>query len=102
MNTYRYPENLAAKAILWLWYLRDIGIIGVGAILAVLLITQAGFFPPIIIVAIYAFLTIRVEDTSILDFILYACSFFVFKQQFFEWNYAGRSVQYDRDKGKHR
>ena len=25
-----YPENLKAKPMLWLWELRDIGIIGVG------------------------------------------------------------------------
>ena len=27
---YIYPDNLSAKATLWLWELRDIGIIGVG------------------------------------------------------------------------
>ena len=27
---YIYPDNLSAKATLWLWKLRDIGIIGVG------------------------------------------------------------------------
>ena len=26
---YIYPDNLSAKATLWLWELRDIGIIGV-------------------------------------------------------------------------
>ena len=27
---YIYPDNLKSKAVLWLWELRDIGIIGVG------------------------------------------------------------------------
>lgn len=27
---YMYPDNLKGKATLWLWYLRDIGIVGVG------------------------------------------------------------------------
>ena len=31
---YIYPDNLSAKATLWLWELRDIGIIGVGLLLS--------------------------------------------------------------------
>jgi len=27
---YIYPDNLKSKAVLWLWQLRDIGIIGIG------------------------------------------------------------------------
>lgn len=83
---YIYPDNLRAKATLWLWQLRDIGVIGVGALLSVLALTQLGFVPPIVATAVYAFLTIRFEDTSILDFIRYACAFFIGKQQVYEWN----------------
>ncbi len=85
---YIYPDNLRAKATLWLWQLRDIGVIGVGALLAVLALTQLGFVPPIVATAVYAFLTIRFEDTSILDFIRYACAFFIGKQQIYEWRYT--------------
>ena len=83
-----YPDNLRAKATLWLWQLRDIGVIGVGALLSVLALTQLGFVPPIVATAVYAFLTIRFEDTSILDFIRYACAFFIGKQQIYEWRYT--------------
>jgi len=31
---YIYPDNLKSKAVLWLWELRDIAIIGVGALAA--------------------------------------------------------------------
>ncbi len=82
---YIYPDNLKAKATLWLWQLRDIGIIGVGALISVLALTQIRFILPIVITAVYAFLTIRFEDTSILDFIRYACAFFIGKQQTYEW-----------------
>lgn len=82
---YIYPDNLKAKATLWLWQLRDIGIIGVGALTSILALTQIRFIPPIVITAVYAFLTIRFEDTSILDFIRYACAFFIGKQQTYEW-----------------
>ena len=71
---YIYPDNLSAKATLWLWELRDIGIIGVGLLLSVLVLT-----------AVFAFLTIRHEDTSILDFIRYAAAFLLTKQQYYEW-----------------
>ena len=71
---YIYPDNLKSKAVLWLWQLRDIGIIGIGCLVSVF--------------ALYAFLTIRFEDTSILDFIKYACGFFITKQQMYEWRYT--------------
>jgi len=38
-----------------------------------------------VLTAVYAFLTIRFEDASILDFIRYACEFFFIRQQSFEW-----------------
>ena len=82
---YMYPDNLKAKATLWLWELKDIGIIGVGLLISVFALAQLGFMPPIVITAVYAFLTIQFEDTSILSFIRYACAFFIFRQQIFEW-----------------
>ena len=85
---YIYPDHLRAKATLWLWQLRDVGIIGVMALISVLSLTQLGFAPPIVLTAVYAFLTIRFDDTSILDFIKYACAFFMAKQQFYEWRYT--------------
>ena len=85
---YIYPDHLRAKATLWLWQLKDIGIIGVAALLSVLAISQLGLWPPIVLTAVYAFLSIRFEDTRILDFIKYACAFFLLKQQFYEWRYT--------------
>ncbi len=82
---YMYPDNLKAKATLWLWELKDIGIIGVGMLISVFAISQTGIMVPIAITAVYAFLAIRFEDTSILDFIRYACAFFILKQQTYEW-----------------
>ncbi len=82
---YMYPDNLKAKATLWLWELRDIGIIGVGLLISVFAISQFGIMVPIAITAVYAFLSIRFEETSILDFIRYACAFFILKPQMYEW-----------------
>lgn len=82
---YIYPDNLRAKATLWLWELRDVGIVGVGALISVFALAQLGFILPVVITAAYAFLSIRMDDASILDFIRYACAFFLTKKQFYEW-----------------
>ena len=42
-----------------------------------------------IFAGVYAFLTIQVEDISILKFIRYACAYFLVEQQSFEWRYRG-------------
>ena len=85
MTIYIYPENLTAKATLWLWELRDIGIIGVGLLLSILALTQTGIAVPLLVTAVYAFLSIRHENASILDFIRYAAAFLLTKQQYYEW-----------------
>lgn len=85
MNTYIYPENLKATANLWLWSMKDFVIIGVGVLLAVLLLVHSKQLMPAVIVMSYAFLTIRLDDTTILDFLKYAVRFFISTQQYFEW-----------------
>lgn len=82
---YIYPDNLKSKATLWLWELRDIGIIGIGCLISVFALAQLGWLIPIVVTAVYAFLSIRFENTSILDFIRYAVLFFIGKQQIYEW-----------------
>lgn len=82
---YIYPSNLRAKPMMWLWELRDLAILVVAAIIAVLSVTQLGFMPPAVFVAVYAFLTIRFEDYSIMDFLTNACKFFLLRQQQFKW-----------------
>lgn len=81
---YIYPENLKAKPIMWFWELQNVMIIGIGTIISILILSQKGFFVPVVIVAVYVFLAIKFDDTSILDFLKYACSYFL-KQQLFEW-----------------
>lgn len=82
---YIYPENLKAKATLWLWELKDLGIVGLGVLLSVFAIAQTGSFTPLMITAVFAFLSIRLEDHSILDFLRYAAAFLFFEQQEFTW-----------------
>jgi hypothetical protein len=38
-----------------------------------------------VLTAVYAFLSIRFDGTSILDFLKYAAAFLISKQQFYDW-----------------
>lgn len=82
---YIYPDNLKAKATLWLWELRDIGIVGIGLLLSVFGLVQLRMVVPFVITAVYAFVSIRHDGFSILDFLRFGVSFFFAKPQFYEW-----------------
>ena len=85
MTQYLYPQNLKATANLWLWSLRDFAVIGITALLAIVMLVQFGFKLPAALVLAYGFLTIRMEDTTILDFLKYAVRYFLTTQQYYEW-----------------
>ena len=80
-----YPDNLKAKPMLWLWALRDAAVIGAGLVVSVLALVQWGFALPLVAAVLYGFLSIRVEEASILDFLRHAACFLFLKQQYFEW-----------------
>lgn len=80
-----YPENLKAKPMLWLWLLRDIAVIGIGALLSVLALTQGLGMGLLVVTVLYAFLTIQVDGSSILDFLRRAACFLFLRQQYYEW-----------------
>ena len=82
---YIYPDNLKAAPMLFLWRLKDLAIIGIGALISVFAMSQTGFTLPVIITLVYAFLAIRFDGTSILDFIKYAVNYFFVEQQEFRW-----------------
>ena len=77
-----YPENLKAKPMLWLWLLRDIAVIGIGALLSVLALTQGLGMGLLVVTVLYAFLTIQVDGSSILDFLRRAACFLFLRQQY--------------------
>lgn len=82
---YIYPDHLAAKPTLWLWQLKDIGVIGAGLLISILALSQTGLFFPLVLIAVYAFLSIRFDGTSVLDFVRYAGAYLFTKQQTYEW-----------------
>lgn len=85
MTQYIYPQNLKATANLWLWGLRDFCIIGISALLSVVTLVHLQFFLPAAVTLCYGFLTIRMDDTTMLDYIKYAVKFLISTQQYFEW-----------------
>lgn len=83
MTQYLYPQNLKATANLWLWGLRDFCILGIAALLSIVALVQLGFFIPAAATLCYGFLTIRMDDTTVLDFIRYAVKLASFKVRAF-------------------
>lgn len=82
---YIYPDNLKAKPKLWLWELRDVAAIGIGLLFSVLALTQGGGMFLLVLTVLYAFLSIRMEGASILDFLKCAVCFLFLHQQYYEW-----------------
>lgn len=82
---YIYPDNLKAAPTLFLWRLKDLAVIGIGALISIFAMVQMGFSVPLAVTLAYAFLAIRFDDTSILDFIKYAARYFFVEQQEFRW-----------------
>lgn len=85
MTQYLYPQNLKATANLWLWSLKDFTILGVSLLLSIVVLVQFKWLIPIAVTLCYGFLTICMDETTILDFIKYAVRYFISTQQYYEW-----------------
>ncbi len=85
MTQYLYPQNLTAKANLWLWGMRDFIIIVIAAIISIVLLVEFGWLVPAALTLCFAFLTIRKDEITVLDYIQYAVRYFISKQQYYEW-----------------
>jgi len=84
-TTYMYPENLKAKTDLWLWSLRDFAIIAVALLLSILALVELGLLFPAAFTLCFGFLTIRMGDSTIMDYLTNAVMYFIAAQQYFEW-----------------
>ncbi|MDD4493574.1 MAG: hypothetical protein PHV32_04380 [Eubacteriales bacterium] len=82
---YIYPQNLKAQARLWLWNLRDIAILGIALLISLLALSQLKFVLPLALTVCYGFLTMRFDDTSVMDYIKRGLRYFVTTQQLFKW-----------------
>ena len=86
MTTYLYPQNLKATANMWLWSLRDFAIMSIAMLLSVLILANTRIVIPLAVTLCFGFLTIRLEETTVMDFIRYAIKYFISTQQEFYWS----------------
>lgn len=85
MTRFLYPQNLKAKANMWLWGMRDFIILGICALLSIVAAVELGWLMPAAGTLCFGFLSIRKDDMTILDFIKYAVRYFITAQQYYEW-----------------
>lgn len=85
MKTYIYPENLKANVKLWFWNVRDFIIICTGLILSVVVLVNLCNIIPFAVTACYAFVTVRADEMSIMDYLFNAVRFFLTSQQLYFW-----------------
>ena len=81
---YIYPENLKGKSTMFLWTLRDMLIIIIGAVLSAVFAAALDWIVPGVLIGVFAFLTLRIDnELNISDYIRFAFRFFVTTQQIF-------------------
>ncbi len=85
MTTYLYPQNLKATANLWFWGLRDFTILCIAILVSAVIMVQTRIALAVAMTLGYGFLTIRMDDTTVLDYMRYAVRYFIGTQQYFEW-----------------
>ena len=85
MKTYLYPQNLRASANLWLWNLRDFLILCIAVLISAVILLNSGVMLPGAVSLAYGFLTIRKDETAVLDSSGYGVRFFISGQQYYEW-----------------
>ena len=85
MKLYIYPQNLKATANLWLWSLRDFALICVGLLVSFVALTQVRLLLPLAVTAAFAFLSIRMDELTVIDYIRFAARFTISTQQEYHW-----------------
>lgn len=80
---------MRASATLWLWSLKDFAIIVIAALFSALVLATTKILIPAVLTAVYAFLSIRSDETTVLDFIKYGVRYFISTQQYYEWGLRG-------------
>ncbi len=85
MKQYLYPKNLRAKANLWLWGMKDFIILCAAALLSIIALVELGWLIPAALTLCFAFLTIRKDEMTVLEYLKYAVRYFLSQQQYYEW-----------------
>lgn len=76
---------MRASATLWLWSLKDFAVIVIAALFSALVLATTKILIPAVLTAAFAFLSIRSDETTVLDFLKYAIRYFISTQQYYIW-----------------
>ena len=82
---YIYPDNLKAKPTMWFWSLKNFVFLAVSGLISFVVLIYLHLILPAVGVLVYGFLTISLDEATILDFLKYAVRYFLTTQQEFEW-----------------
>ena len=63
----------------------DFSMISIALLVSVIAVAQAGWLLPLALTAGYAFVTIRMEEATVLDYVRYAARYFLVVPQFYIW-----------------
>ena len=76
---------MRTEAKLWFWGLKDIIILAIALTISVVSWAKLNFVLPAALSLIYGVLSMRLDETSVLDYIKRAARLFISTQQYFEW-----------------
>lgn len=65
--------------------MKDFIILCIAVLISVVLFVKLGWIIPAAITMCYAFLTIRKDEVTVLDYIKFAVRYFMTNQQYYEW-----------------
>lgn len=82
---YLYPQNMRTEAKLWFWSVKDVIIIAIALTVSVVSLVKLHFVVPAALTLIYGFMSMRLDESSVLDYIKRAARFFLTTQQYYEW-----------------
>ena len=84
-DMYLYPNNLKGKPMLWFWRMKDVVVICIILLISLFLLIQFGAIVPLVITVLYAILTMRIDDISIMDFIFHTINYLFLEPQTYYW-----------------
>ena len=81
---------MRTKAKLWFWSLKDIIILAIALTLSVVSWAKLNFIVPAAMTLVYGFISMRLDETSVLDYIRRAARYLLTTQQYFIWEESKR------------
>ena len=87
---YLYPQNMRTEAKLWFWGLKDIIILAIVLTISVVSWAKLNFIVPAAMTLVYGFISMRLDETSVLDYIRRAARYLLTSQQYFIWEESKR------------